>query len=219
LPAATQISPDRLIADNDGEAGYPFPITAFIDTNNDGIPGSGESQNTTIDRVFVGFLRLVKETRLLQGNGPAIPVGQGTFSTSTKTPAPGNIIEFRITYTNITTGGGTNSVILNASNITIDENGTTGGAGGNNWALDQDPVGAPGRGIIDTSNVVGTATDSAGATINFFSGAAGATAGTDVSGTTQATDVTRYQLVTGTSQVNWLIPGQSRTFTFQRRVN
>ncbi|PPS43283.1 hypothetical protein [Chroococcidiopsis sp. TS-821] len=184
--------------------GFPVPITAFNDINNNGAIDTGtEVFNTTINRLYTGFVRVVKESRILQGTGPAVVAGENAFSQTPKNPAPGNIIEYRITYTNISEtapSGSTGNVVLNASNLRIIEDGTT---GGNNWALDSNS-----DGIIDTSNVPATAVDSTGGTVTF------APTG-DVQGTTAATDVTRYEdTVAGP-----VTPGSAGTFTFQRRVN
>jgi hypothetical protein len=125
---------------------------------------------------------------------------------------PGSIIEYVVTYRNITEaqGGTGNNIVLNANNIVITEDGTIGGATGNNWALDND-----GNLTLDTSNVLGSALDSAGGTVTFFSGATGGTSTSDQTGTTAATDVTKY--------VNTVIgpigPQISETFTFRRRIN
>ncbi len=209
LPAAAQLR------------GFSVPVTAFIDSNGNGAIDAGEPANTTIDRVYTGFLQIVKESRLLKGTGPDVPQGGDSFSTASKTGVTGNIIEYRLTYTNISTGSaGTGNRILNASNIVITEDGTTydsGSPAGNSWALDLDNADGdsnPTTGI-DTSNVPGSATDSAGGTITFFSGKPATTPTSDISGTTAATDVTRYvNTVRGP-----LGPGQSGIFTFQRRVN
>jgi hypothetical protein len=224
LPAGTTLSPDRISTDDDGEPGYPVPVTAFIDTNTNGTPDTTEAQNTTIDRLYVGFLRMLKESRILQGTGPAVQGTDGTFSTTDKRPAPGNIIEYRVSYSNITTAAsnGSNSVPLNATRIVVTENGTLNTAAigtapnGNSWAQDRDATGTPGAGIIDTSNVTGTAAESGGAAISFFSGASGATTAIDQSGTTQTTDVTAYRVDLGNSLLS---PGTSRNFVFQRKVN
>ncbi|NEQ30605.1 MAG: hypothetical protein F6K04_06335, partial [Leptolyngbya sp. SIO4C5] len=219
LPAATPLSTDI-------ERGFPVPVTATL-TN-----AGGSSTNTTIDRVYTGFLQLVKLSRILQGDGPAVGAGQGNFDSTpavdpdgagplaavdpnpgvadvARSPQPGNIIEYRITYTNISEQqSGSGNVILTADNIVITENGTD--PNGNNWALDQDA-----NGVIDTSNVTNTANDSRGGGISFFSGASGSTAAADQSGTTQTTDITKY-IDTVSGIVN---PQQSGNFTFQRRLN
>lgn len=179
--------------------GYQIPILAFIDTNNNGTIDSEETiRNITIEKLYTGFLKVVKESRILQGTGPDVLVGQETFSTNPKTPKPGNIIEYRITYTNISEPGSSNDQSLYAENFVITEDGTTNTS---NWAKDND-----GNGTLDTSNVVGSATDPGG-TITFTPA--------DQTGTTAETDVTRYV----DTVINPVGPGQSGTFTFQRRVN
>lgn len=221
LPDETPLSTD-LTSDYTGDVEYGFPVrvVAFVDGGTIGELEPTEPQNITIDRLYTGFLRLFKESRVLPGSGPAVVGTNGTFSDANKTPSPGNIIEYRITYTNISTPPGiSGNVILNAGGVVITEDGTTGDdtpAGPNNWALDQDPANSPGFGTIDTSNVVGSATDSGASTITFFSGNNPAqTPAIDQTGTTITTDVTRYvNTVTGV-----VTPGQARTFQFQRKLN
>lgn len=215
LPAGTSLSTDSTAqgAAATIERGFPTPITAFIDsTANPGDP-TGKPQNVSIDRVYTGFLQLLKESRVLQGTGPAGST-DGTFSTTAKKPAPGNIIEYRITYKNISSPQvGTGNVILSADKIVITEDGTLSTAlndGKNNWALDNDN-----NTQIDTSNIVGSAKDSGTSTIQFFSGNPATNSGNDQTGTTLNTDVTKY-VNTVTGQVG---PTVQRTFTFQRKVN
>lgn len=218
LPAGTPLSTDTTAqgaAVTTIERGFPTPVTAFIDANSNGLfdPAVDIANNTSIDRVYTGFLQLLKESRVLQGNGPALPAGStdGTFSVTPKKPAPGNIIEYRITYKNISSPQvGTGNVILNADKIVITEDGTVGGSGGNNWALDNDN-----NSQIDTSNIVGSAKDSGTSTIQFFNGKPATNSGNDQTGTTLNTDVTKY-VDTVTGQV---APSIQRTFTFQRKVN
>lgn len=187
--------------------GYGVPITAFQDLNNDGQiaftdadadavydPGE-ETQpaNTTIDRLYTGYLKLTKESRLIQGDGPIVSTTNGSFSTTPKSPAPGNIVEYRITYTNISSVPvGTNNVTLSANRIVIVEDGTS---GTNNWAKDNDN-----NGRIDTDHVVDSAQDSGG------------TVATTPGNTASAT---RY-----VDSVNApLAPNASGSFIFQRKVN
>ncbi|MEH2254719.1 beta strand repeat-containing protein [Nostoc sp.] len=206
LPANTSLSTDT-IPDytGDKEFGFPIPIVASIDTTGDGQP---DSQNTTIDRVYTGFLKLLKVSRILQGTGPVVPGTDGTFSITPKKPAPGNIIEYQIQYSNISDAqSGIGNVILNADKVVITEDGTQ---TPNNWALDNDT-----NGQIDTSNIVGSTKDSGASTIQFFSGNPANTSGIDQTGTTVNTDITKY-VDTVTGQV---APGIQRTFTFQRKVN
>ncbi|MDF5710266.1 MAG: hypothetical protein PUP90_22010 [Nostoc sp. S4] len=211
LPSGTQLSTDI-------NRGFPVPITASIDnyttdTNGDGIKDSGndntfDSSNITIDRVYTGYLKLLKQSRVLQGSGPVVQGNDGTFSIDPKKPAPGNIIEYQIQYSNISEPqSGTGNVILNADKVVITEDGTQ---NPNNWALDNDISGQ-----IDTSNIVGSAKDSGNATIRFFSGNPANNSGIDQTGTTVNTDITKY--VDSISGV--IAPGIQRTFTFQRKVN
>jgi hypothetical protein len=218
LPTNTALSTDT-IADygGDKEFGFPVPITASINA------GGTISTNTTIDRVYTGFLKLVKMSRVLPGTGPSVGTGQDDFESTPafngidpnsgvsdvpRNPAPGNIIEYQIRYKNISDAqAGTGNVILNANKVVITEDGTQ---TPNNWAKDNDN-----NTQIDTSNVVGSAKDSGASTIQFFSGNPANSSGIDQTGTTVTTDVTKY-VNTATGQV---APGVQRTFTFQRKVN
>lgn len=200
LPAGTPLSTDI-------GRGFSIPIRAFADADRSGTYDPGESANTTIDRVYTGFLRLVKEVRILDADGTTEVQG---FSQAPITAQirPGRFIEWRITYTNIsTTPAGSGNTVLNAGSIVITEDGTS---LPNNWALDQDA-----SGMIDTSNVVGSATDSGTAVISFFAGPSGGVSSPDQSGTTAPADVTKYvNSVSGN-----VAPGASRTFRFRRRIN
>ncbi|MBA3923523.1 MAG: hypothetical protein H0X31_18240 [Nostocaceae cyanobacterium] len=208
--------------------GYPVPINAANTADS-------TNTNTTIDRVYTGFLRMVKQSRLLKGTGPDVSADQGDFTKTpgaafdpiakpstpfdaskgaafdpnggvARTPAPGNILEYRVTYINISDPlAGSGDIILKADKLVITEDGTD--PKGNNWAVDNDN-----NAVIDTSNIPGTAKDSGAATVTFFTGS---TSTGDKTGTTVATDVTKY-VDTLTDQV---APGQVRTFGFQRKVN
>ena len=218
LPAGTRLSTDLEDPTDPTQGfvgGFPVPITAFIDTNNNGTPDDSV-QNITIDRVYTGYLRLDKETRILKGDGPDPINNDGTFSKEPKTPSKDNIIEYRTTYTNISEAqSGTGNVTLDADKVVIEEDGVGGNTNGgsaadNNWALDSD-----GDNIIDTSNVVGTAADSNGSNILFFSGNPATTTAGDQTGTDANTDVTRYV----NEVTNPVAPGTNGEFTFQRKVN
>lgn len=206
------LPPDTPLSTDTGK-GFPVPVTAFVDDATPGL-GSETAKNITIDRVYTGFLKMLKESRVLPGTGPAVQGSEGTFSIDPKKPAPGNIIEYRITYTNISEAqSGTGNVILKADKVVIVEDGTLStapGDGKNNWAKDNDV-----NGQIDTSNIVGTAKDTGASTIQFYSGATGTNSAIDQTGTTTDTDVSKYiNTVTGVVQ-----PGEKREFTFQRKVN
>jgi hypothetical protein len=203
LPSGTNLSTNT-IADYSGDTEFGFPIPILSTINN----GTNTATNITIDRVYTGYLKLVKESRVTVGTGPSVVGSDGTWSSAAKTPSPGNILEYRIRYSNISNPqAGAGNVILNADKVVITEDGV---GSGNNWAKDNDN-----NSEIDTSNVVNSAVDTGAANIEFYNGDPATTATTDRTGTTLTTDVTKYVVrVTGN-----VIPGQERTFTFQRKVN
>lgn len=212
LPAGTPLSTDET-APNSGilNGGYPVPIVAFSDNGTvNGLPDPGESQNLTIDRTYLGYLSLSKDVRILDANGGLV---EGFTTTPNPTNiVPGNILEYRIRYNNISEASvGSGNITLSANQLTITENGTT---GGNNWALDNadadaDPGnnedGDPTTGI-DTSNVQGAATATQG-TIVFNTGG-------DRSGPDQATDVIEY-----INNAGVVDPQGNGVFRFRRRIN
>ncbi len=199
LPANTPLSTDT-------SKGFPVPILANVDANGNGVPDPGEPSNMTIDRLYTGFLQVTKSARIVAADGTTV-IQDYSAGPSSANIQPGRYIDYKITYTNVSSApAGTGSTVLNAGSAVIIEDGT---AGGNNWALDQD-----GNGILDTSNVLGSAVDSGGGVITFYNGGPPAP-GTDRSGTTAATDVTKYvDTISGS-----LAPGTPRTFTFRRRIN
>jgi len=216
LPDGTGLSTDTAV-----NRGYPVPILAFSDNGGgtpanagNGVFNAGESNNTTIDRVYTGYLRLLKQSRVLVGTGNPVVGSDGSLSDTAKTPSPSNIIEYAIRYTNISTPSvGSGNVILNASNVVITEDGTgtTLGSISNNWAKSLAVGGA-----IFTSHVTGSATDSGtGSTITFFAGATGATSVTEQTGTTATTDITKYLNTLAVP----VAPQETRTFSFQRKLN
>lgn len=102
--------------------------------------------NDTIDRLYTGALRLDKSSTIINGTG----VGGATDA------VPGAIIEYTITYTNITStnGTGSGSSGLTLQNIVITEDGS---ALPNNWKT-------------TTTHVVGSGVDSFGLPIGTISG-------------------------------------------------
>ena len=116
---------------------------------------------------------------------------------------------------------GSGNVILNAANITINENGRSALAPdgvtindtGNNWALDNnnndgdDEVNTN----IDTSHVIGKAVASQG-TLTFYN--ANNAPINERSGFNSGSDVSRY-----TVDLDSLAPQNGGTFTFQRKLN
>lgn len=200
LPVGTALSTDTA-------KGFPVPIRAFIDSTGgvlgiggNGVFDSGETYNDTIDRVYTGFLKLFKESRILKGSGPDVKLGDENFSVTGKTPAPGNIIEYRVTYTNISNPQlGSNNAVLNIIGIILREDGR---AGGNNWARDNDN-----NGVVDTSHVFQVAKDPNGI-VTYLDASVSIVDALGV-------NVTTYiDTVAGPLQ-----PGQAGTFTFQRKIN
>ncbi len=188
--------------------GVPVPIVAFPEnTPASGFdPAADTTNNITIDRLYTGYVQLLKEARLLDTDGvtqlEAFSQDPGTDWTAA--PQPGQIIEYRVTYTNISETPAGNSITLNADNLVITEDGTIGGAGGNNWALDNDT-----NGEIDTSNVVGSVTATAGTTTPVANDPA-----TDISGVTVGSDTTVY-----TNSVGTVLPAGTGNLRFQRLIN
>ncbi len=154
LPAAPQFQ------------GFPVPVTAFVDVNNDGLPAA-EPSNTTIDRLYTNYVTLDKAARMLEADGVTPVAGAaGTFTTVqadlSAAASPGRVIEYRIIYKNISTSGGTNNVTLPANNLVITENGAI---AANNWfAATLDSKYA-------TTGGVGSAIDAGGAITVTTSGA------------------------------------------------
>ena len=113
LPAGTGLS-----TDNSVDHGFPVPIIAFVDADDDGTPDVGENRNFTVNQVYTGFIRIEKEVTVLQPDGTTARNGD---------PLPGDILVYTVNYRNISEpqAGTGNNVILNGINVMIDENGTT----------------------------------------------------------------------------------------------
>jgi hypothetical protein len=167
---------------------FPVTITAFVDLNNDGKPDNNEPSNQTIDRLYTSYLSLKKEARILDGTTEIVGF---TADTTLLSPAlrPGRIIEYRITYSNISASAptGSTSVTLPANNLNITEDGS---AAPNTWfANTTDPVG--------TTNP-GSATDSTGGALT--------------------TTVTAGDIQTYFDKVTLVAPQGTGRFIFQRKV-
>ncbi len=202
LPANTPISTDT-------EKGYSIPIYAFVDKNGDSRPavdGSEPTQNRTIDRVYTGFLQLVKESRVLDTDGATLIKNQDWTTDSTKLAglgAKGRFVEYRIKYKNISIAPtGTGNTTLDAKNVTITEDGVN---GGNTWAIDKDV-----NGIIDTSHSMGSVSVTYGGPGSVLYSPSG-----EQTGTTAATDVTKYVHKPGVI----IQPQDKGTFIFRRKIN
>ncbi len=226
--------------------GVPVPIVAFTNNNDaaDFDPATDTINNVTVNRVYLGFLTCLKDARILNANGTEL-VSFTAAATNIDTPTipasadtvPGNIIEYRVVCTNSSQESfGANNGVLNANNVTITEDGTLAledGAltptapTGNNWALNNSAADVAAAQVdIDTSHVIGsataTSTGSTTPTITYGQVTANinnATANTfdnisERTGPDLTNDVSVYQVEAGT-----LAPGQSVTFTFQRKIN
>ncbi|MEL6350654.1 MAG: hypothetical protein AAFR58_02710 [Cyanobacteria bacterium J06627_28] len=140
-----------------------IPIIAFPDDDPVGSPGfNGEvTNNITIDRLYTGFVSLIKEARVLDATGTErLPFTQNFVAADAI--APGEFIEYRISYANISTpNAGTGNVPLTATNFVLTEDGTGAGtATGNNWAAttthQQNTVAT--TGTVDYTDVTGPTT-------------------------------------------------------------
>ncbi len=189
--------------------GYSVELVAFVDRNNTNLPGNDELTNKTTDRVYTGFIKVCKDFRVLGTNGttvisdflndPKINDSKPTEDLECKidpkrlkTAKPGQYIEYRLTFKNISPivlNGGKG---LSAANFTIIEDGY---AQPNNWAglTENDPN------PNSTTVSVGTVTFSL----------------SDGTSTTAADrKVTKY-----THSIGTLAPQATGTFTFRRQVS
>lgn len=178
------------------------PVVAFADDNPGG-PNAGfngeTTNNITLDRVYTGYMKLVKEARILASDKTTVlqdwTDGAANGGLLTTKPAPGQYIEYRIRYQNISApANGSGNVILNANQFTLKEDGTT---LPNNWASvtthQQNTLSSP------------------GSTLTFFN-SSGATIGTV--DPADGNDVGQYQ-----NSVPSIAPGGQGVLQFRRLVN
>jgi hypothetical protein len=143
LPVGSQISTDRFTAAGGGvngadRAGYSVPIVAFVDpdiSTPNFNPATDTVRNTTIDRAYLGFVQLLKESCLEAGTGATPPGGQAcpAFSTALKNSSPGNVIVYRVSYVNFSTpntAGAAGNGTLTANNLVVQDDGLV---APNNW--------------------------------------------------------------------------------------
>ncbi|NJM45196.1 MAG: hypothetical protein HC860_02750 [Alkalinema sp. RU_4_3] len=94
---------------------FPVMITAFVDLDGDKTPDTDEPTNQTIDRIYSGYLSLEKKAQIWDGSTIIVPF---TSDTTLLSPAlrPGRIIEYQITYKNLSSAAvvGSGSVALSA---------------------------------------------------------------------------------------------------------
>jgi hypothetical protein len=114
--------------------------------------------NETIDRVYTGFIRLVKTATIINNTND----GNGQDDPGADDAVPGAMIVYAIAYDNVSVAqavGGSGNVTLTASNIVISEDGD---GGTNNWATYTTMV--LGGGLDPTDTNGGVITD--GDTVN-----------------------------------------------------
>ena len=229
-----EIDTDSSDFNSDLIGGFPISIVAYQDSDADGTPFvAGDvnnpevNSNYTVDQIYKGFLKLIKQVRVLDSQGNQLQPFTA-FPTSPDYDAqPGQILEYRIIYRNISdpqAGSGTN-VVLDANNVIITEDGELDlsddnnlNESANNWALDNNN-----DGNIDTLNVQNTAQDSSvGSTINYL------TTGAVDNGTIDTgDDVTGYRVTIPTlspagieaSTAFETVDSGDEAATFQREVN
>ncbi len=178
--------------------GVSIPIIAFPDDDPTGTPGyTGETTNNiTIDRLYTGFMSLLKEARVLDAAG--VLKGPDFSINPTTNAAPGEFIEYRITYENISqalTGPG--SITLTANDFIILEDGN---AGGNTWAS------------VTTHQAGATASD--GSIRYFTTSGSAAPAATSPTNPASGTPIEKYE-----NEVTSVVPQDTGTFQFRRVVN
>lgn len=195
LPAGTQQSTNGGVA----AGGFGAPILATS------VTPFGTSTNTTIDTVFTGFIKLAKLAQVFNADGTPCDAAPSAAPTPSCV-VPGNIVEYTIQYTNIAPiVPATGSVTLSASRMAITEDGQ---AAPNTFAIAL-------NGVLVTSAMQGSATDSTtGNTITYFN-AVGQNVG-DIAGSGTATaDVTKY-IDTFAAP---LTAGKTGTLVFRRKIN
>ncbi|AOX02810.1 hypothetical protein BJP34_28235 [Moorena producens PAL-8-15-08-1] len=182
--------------------GYPIPIVSFVDNNPNGdFDVTDETVfNITVDRVYTGYMQMVKEARILDTDGVTViqdftggdPTGdqEGTLTERAK---PGQFIEYRITYTNISEPlVGAGNVVLDANNFTITEDGDK---APNNW-------------VTVTTHEQGT--EPSQGTVEYFNN----TLSFGNSDPASGEEVTRY-----VNEVGTVAPGDNGSFVFRRKVD
>jgi hypothetical protein len=113
-----------------------IPIIAFPDDSPTLTPGySGElTNNITLDRVYTGYVKLIKEARILASD--KVTEIETWTGSPLKTVNSGQYVEYRIKYQNISTPAATGSgnVVLNANNFKLVEDGAAVGFSNNTVA-------------------------------------------------------------------------------------
>jgi hypothetical protein len=195
LPAGTAQSTNGGTAAN----GFPVPILASSTTG-----AFGTSSNLTTDTVFTGFVKLMKTAQVFNADGSPCDLVPSAAPNPSCVIA-GNFVVYAINYSNIIPAVSGGSLAPSALRMSLAEDGQ---AAPNTFATLF-------SGVVATSHVQGSASDTtSGNTITYFN-AAGQNVG-DIVGTGTATgDVTKY-IDTFAAP---LAPGKSGSFTFKRKIN
>jgi hypothetical protein len=188
--------------------GYPVPLTAFaaptvVPSSTTNIP-TDAVKNITIDKVYTGYINLIKEARLLDvitaKDDTTIPYVSGTAATALKA-VPGKFIQYRIKAVNVSedaSGGSVDSKLLSATNVKMQEDGL---ALPNSWGN------TTSHAITSAETYVGNALQNA-STVTFSD--------KGVTKNNTDTDVSRYDVNLGTAVI---LPQQEASFIFVRQVN
>jgi hypothetical protein len=184
--------------------GFPVPITAFAGAT---APASAMDipvnavKNITIDRVYTGYIDLIKEARLLDAiddqTDTTIQYVSGAAAKSLQA-VPGKFIQYRIRAKNIVdpATGSVDSPALSATNVKIKEDGL---AAPNSWGNTTSHAPESAKTFLGTGLLpAGTITYSGGGTTN------------------TETTVSIYDANLGPAVIT---PGQEGSFTFVRKVN
>ncbi|EGJ33271.1 MULTISPECIES: hypothetical protein [Moorena] len=183
--------------------GYGIPIVSFVDNNPNGDFDVTQETvfNITVDRVYTGYMQMVKEARILDTDGVTVieefttgtPTGDPEEGGLTERAKPGQFIEYRITYTNISEPlVGAGNVILDANNFTITEDGEQ---APNNW-------------VTVTTHEQGT--EPSQGTVEYFN----KTLSFGNSDPASGEEVTKY-----VNEVGTVAPGDNGSFVFRRKVD
>jgi hypothetical protein len=195
LPSGSSLSYDVKIDLPDGvdpQTSVVIPIIAFPDDDPTG-PNAGYTgeitNNITVERLYTGFMKLTKEARILDASGQVVePWTQGI----TSQVLPGQYIEYRVNYENISTlPNGTGNITLDANNFEVVEDGTT---APNNWS---------------TTTVHQQSTTATKGTITYFDGATSIGTSDPASGNS----VSMYENNVGT-----VAPGETGSMQFRRKL-
>ncbi|MEL6468985.1 MAG: hypothetical protein AAFQ74_04610 [Cyanobacteria bacterium J06623_4] len=194
---------------------YELPIVAFVDNDSSGsfTPTTENIANITVDRVYTGFMTLLKEANVqgTRADGSVINTGFLQDFSAITDVRPGDNITYRITYQNIsedgsdtipaTTPAPVGNILLNANSFILTEDGNAVTNGGtNNWAT-------------TTLHQLGTAASSGAGTVEFFN------VGTSLGTTEPAAETTGPSAVTiYRNDVGTVAPQTTGTLEFIRQV-